>query len=67
MSSLPAQALVLALVLASLGLNSAPLAGTRFAFNLTARKPAGDLWLMWRGTQGNSFLVENAGILEIGP
>ncbi len=49
----------------SLGLNGAPAPGTRFAFNLTARKPAGDLWLMWRGTQGNSFLVERAGVLEI--
>lgn len=49
----------------SLGMTGAS-PGTRFAFNLTARKPAGDLWLMWRGTQGNSFLVENAGLLEIG-
>lgn len=51
----------------ALGLNKAPTVGTRFAFNLTARKPAGDLWLMWRGTGGNSFLVERAGLLEITP
>lgn len=33
--------------------------------NLTVRKPSGDLWLMWRGTNGNSFNVDNAGQLVL--
>ncbi|MDF2439714.1 MAG: hypothetical protein JWN98_698 [Abditibacteriota bacterium] len=33
--------------------------------NLTVRKPASDLWLMWRGTNGNSFNVDNAGQLVL--
>ncbi len=50
---------------ASLGID-----GTKPAslpFNLSVRKPAGDLWLMWQSTNGSTWLVENAGLLDLVP
>jgi len=37
------------------------------AFNLTVRKVADNLWVMWVGTGGNSWLVDHAGRLEFVP
>jgi hypothetical protein len=47
------------------GLGVAP--GDRLRFNLTVRRTAGDLWVMWRPTKGNSFLVERVGTIELAP
>jgi len=44
-----------------------PEAASRIAFNLTVRKPADDLWLMWQGTKGHSFDVGQAGLIELAP
>ncbi|MEK6794434.1 MAG: LamG-like jellyroll fold domain-containing protein [Spirochaetota bacterium] len=41
-----------------------PAKDVRCAFNITVRKTADDLWLMWEGTRGNSFNVDNAGVLN---
>lgn len=35
----------------------------RLDFNLTVRKTAAPLWLMWQGTGGNSWLLDNAGVI----
>ncbi len=48
----------------ALGLSGPPAPGTKWPFNLSVRKVAGDLWVMWHGTGGNSYLVERAGVLE---
>lgn len=40
-----------------------PAKDVRCAFNLTVRKPKDDLWLMWEATRGNSYNVDNAGVL----
>ena len=48
---------------AALGLT--PSAKTRCDCNITIRKTAGDQWLMWHGTGGNSWVVGNAGVIEI--
>ncbi len=37
-----------------------------YDFNLTVRKTASDLWLMWRGTRSSSWRVENAGRIRFG-
>ena len=42
-----------------------PAAGMKLAFNLTVRKSAEPVWLMWQSTGGNSFLVDRAGVLEL--
>lgn len=34
-------------------------------FNLTVRKVADNLWVMWAGTGGNSWLLDHAGRLEL--
>jgi len=36
----------------------------RTAFNLTVRKAADDLWLMWEGTGAHSYDVSRAGFIE---
>jgi hypothetical protein len=41
--------------------------GDRLRFNLTVRRTAGDLWIMWRPTKGNSYLVERVGTIELAP
>ncbi len=48
---------------AALGID--PARHTRFEFNLTARKTADDLWLMWRGTSGSSWQVDKAGTIAL--
>ncbi len=48
---------------ASLGID--PAKRTRFAFNLSVRKSADDLWLLWQGTGACTWEVGNAGILEL--
>ena len=50
--------------LTSLGID--PAKHTTFAFNLSVRKTADDLWLMWRSTRGNTHNVAKAGILKLG-
>lgn len=37
----------------------------RFAFNLTVRKTAGPLWVMWEGTGAQSWRLDRAGIIEL--
>ena len=49
--------------LSSLGIH--PKKHTRLAFNLTVRKSAEPAWIMWRGTGGNSWLVDRAGVIEL--
>ena len=41
--------------------------GDRLRFNLTVRRTAGGLWVMWRPTRGNSYLVDRVGTLELAP
>jgi hypothetical protein len=48
---------------ASLGID--PAQHKRFAFNLSVRKSAEPLWLMWRGTGGCTWEVEKAGFVEL--
>ena len=47
------------------GLGIDPAKHTKLEFNLTARKTAGDQWLMWQGTEGRSWEVEKAGFIEL--
>jgi len=42
-----------------------PAKHTRLEFNLTVRKTAAPAWLMWRGTGGYSWDVQNAGLIEL--
>lgn len=51
--------------LASLGVD--PAEHRRLSFNMTVRKPASNLWLMWEGTGGNSWRLDQAGFLELVP
>lgn len=39
--------------------------GKQLLFNITVRKPATGLWLMWQGTGGYSYRVENAGRIQL--
>jgi len=48
---------------AALGID--PSKHRRLQFNLTVRKAAGDLWLMWEGTRGYSWDVLRAGAIEL--
>ena len=48
---------------ASLGVN--PNRQSRLAFNLSVRKTANDLWLMWQGTGSYTWEVAHAGFLEL--
>ncbi|MFQ5808641.1 MAG: right-handed parallel beta-helix repeat-containing protein, partial [Armatimonadota bacterium] len=41
--------------------------GDRLRFNLTVRRGADDLWVMWRPTKGNSYLVDRVGTIELAP
>jgi hypothetical protein len=43
-----------------------PAKDTRLLFNISVRKTAGPDWVMWQGTHGNTWDVENAGVLELG-
>ena len=47
------------------GLRIDPAKHTRFPFNLSARKTAGRQWMMWRGTMGYTWKVEEAGVIEL--
>ncbi len=40
-----------------------PAAHTELPFNLTVRKMASRLWLMWAGTQAHSWRVDQAGVI----
>jgi len=48
---------------ASLGID--PRKHRKLQFNLTVRKTAAPIWLMWQGTGGYSWLVENAGFIML--
>jgi hypothetical protein len=39
--------------------------GDRIRFNCTVRRTGTNEWIMWRPTNGNSFLVERVGTLEL--
>ena len=52
-----------AIPFAALGID--PAKHKRLQCNLTVRKAASDLWLMWQGTRGYSWKVANAGLLEL--
>ncbi|MBM4086211.1 MAG: hypothetical protein FJ272_15615 [Planctomycetes bacterium] len=49
---------------AALGID--PAKQTKFEFNLSVRKTAAPLWLMWQGTGACTWEVRNAGILALG-
>lgn len=42
-----------------------PAKHTKLAFNLTVRKAASDLWLMWADTRAHSYDVDKAGFIEL--
>ena len=44
-----------------------PSKDVKLSFNLTVRKTAGGQWMMWAGTGGYSWSVENAGFLVFAP
>jgi hypothetical protein len=48
---------------AALGLE--PKVGAKLDLNLTCRKTASDLWLMWRGTKAASWRVDRAGAIVL--
>ena len=48
---------------AALGLD--PRKHRKLQLNLTARKAAGNLWLMWEGTRAHSWQVDHAGLIEL--
>jgi len=48
---------------ASLGLDPAKV--SKLNFNLSVRKTADDQWVEWQGTNGCTWQVENAGIIEL--
>jgi len=50
---------------AALGID--PAKHKKLEFNLTVRKTAGNQWLMWRGTGGDSWEVAKAGFIEPAP
>ena len=47
---------------ASLGI--APAKHPKVQFNISVRKTADNQWVEWQGTGGNTWKVENAGVLE---
>ena len=49
---------------ASLGIDQAK-KHSKFAFNLSMKKTAQPLWLMWQGTGGHTWDVWNAGFIEL--
>ncbi len=40
-------------------------AGLKIPFNLAVRKTANDQWILWQGTEGYTWQVENAGFLQL--
>ncbi|MDH7571758.1 MAG: hypothetical protein QHJ73_19430, partial [Armatimonadota bacterium] len=46
-------------------LGIAQASGMKIPFNLSVRKTAGNQWLMWRGTKGRTWNVENAGFIQL--
>ena len=52
-----------AIPLAELGVAPAP--GSRLRFNLGVRRMAANEWVMWAGTMAQTWVVENAGVLEL--
>jgi len=54
-----------AIPFASLGID--PAKHKRFAFNLSARKAADELWLEWESTRGCTWDVDKAGFIELVP
>jgi hypothetical protein len=48
---------------ASLGID--PSKQTRYAFNLSLLKSARPLWQMWCGTGGNTWWLDQAGLIEL--
>lgn len=48
---------------ASLGID--PTKTAKLQFNLTARKPGDEAWVEWRGTNGSTWDVSGAGLLEL--
>ncbi|OGV80326.1 MAG: hypothetical protein A3K19_04300 [Lentisphaerae bacterium RIFOXYB12_FULL_65_16] len=48
---------------ASLGID--PAKDTKFAFNISVRKTADELWLLWQGTDAATWEVGNAGVIEL--
>jgi hypothetical protein len=51
---------------AALGINPA-VANPRLVFNLSARKPAGDEWVMWKKVGGSTWDVARSGSLWLAP
>jgi len=49
----------------SLGID--PSKASQYWFNLSVRKPAGDLWVLWQGTAGHTWDVLRAGQVAVGP
>jgi len=47
-------------------LGADPTENKTFDCNLTVRKTAQDLWLMWRGTRGSSWMVDRAAVISLG-
>ncbi|MCK5801573.1 MAG: right-handed parallel beta-helix repeat-containing protein [Lentisphaeria bacterium] len=47
-------------------LGADPAQHKRFDCNLTVRKTASNLWLMWRGTHGSSWQVDRAAVIKLG-
>jgi len=47
----------------ALGLKAS--SGRKLPFNLTVRKTADELWLMWQGSRGYSWQVENTGFIQL--
>jgi len=45
-------------------LDFAPATTPKVRFNISVRKPLDDLWLMWQGTQGHTYDVAQAGMVE---
>lgn len=41
--------------------------GSGLRFNLSIRRVAGNVWLMWRRTYGHTYDVWNAGSIELAP
>jgi hypothetical protein len=42
-----------------------PTKQTSFPFNISIRKTANELWLMWQGTAGMTWAVDSAGTIEL--
>lgn len=49
--------------LSSLGLKTGK--KTQMPFNLSVRKMCGPYWMMWRGTLGSTWAIDQAGLLEL--